>query len=1299
MSESTLALHRLYTPGGPVQLDKSLYVERQADRDILAHLRRGEYVYILSTRQVGKTSLIKCAARELQAEGVLSVNIDLNQLGTVTTPEQWYLGIITRVARKMLPDFEAVDWWNAKAHLNDTDRFSRFFDEVLLERKAERIVIFIDEIDTTFKLPFSDDFFAAIRAMHNQRGETPALERLSFVLVGVANKNDLISDAQRTPFNIAFPVELTDFTFEEALPLAEGFGLPDHEARQTLRWALDWTGGHPFLTQRLCRAIAGAGRDRWTESNINELVNEVFLKEAEKDSNLRAVRDLLLERAPDKEAVLRVYRDVLRGKRVTDEERSPIKSHLKLAGVVRADHRNRLVSRNRVYQHAFDLKWVQEHLPVDYRERFRVMRYAAMGLLALLLLTSTGLSIYAWTKKTQAEEFARREKIAADKEREARTDAEKFAKREKIAADNERAARIEAVMAAGKAKQAAENEKQAASSARQSEAKAVESSRVADEQQQRADEQSKIATSRELASHARSTMHAEPDLSFQLAARAVNFAPTSQAIETLREALPQTFLQAELVGHTATVNNAQFSPDGQRVVTASNDRTARVWEAATGKLIAELRGHTAMVNNAQFSADGQRIVTASDDRTARVWEATTGKLIAQLKGHTDSVSSAQFSANGQWVITATRKIRLGSTDSTACVWEATTGKLIAELKGHTDVVYSAQFSPDGQRIVTASYDRTVRIWEAATGKLITQFKGRNGSVYSVQFSPDGQRVVTSSEHKRSGNPIASTMGSSDNLRDTDNTARVWEAVTGKLIAELKGHNGSVYSAQFSADGLRVVTASSDRTARVWEATTGKLIAELKGHNDKVYSAQFSADGQRVVTASDDRTAHVWEATTGKLIAELKGHNGLVYSAQFSADGQRVVTASDDHTARVWEVAIARFIAELKGHTAPVLSAQFSADGQRVVTASGNISDNSSGNISDNLRSTDYTARVWEAATGKSIAELKGHTALVRSAQFSPDGQRVVTSSYDHTASFPNYESTARVWEAATGKIIAELKGHTAQVRSAQFSPDGQWIVTASDDRTARVWEAATGKTIAELKGHTAQVRSAQFSPDGQRVVTSSSDRTARVWEAATGKSIAELKGHTALVYSAQFSPDGQRVVTASDDRTARIWEAATGKSIAELKGHTALVYSARFSPDGQRVVTASDDNTARVWEAATGKLVAELKGHTDWVNSVQFSPDGQRVVTSSSDRTARVWEAATGKLIAELKGHTAPVRSAQFSADGQWIVTASEDHTAIIYPYEMFAPFDEILSRARRRTLREFTPEERARLRLDPSIK
>jgi hypothetical protein len=164
---------------------------------------------------------------------------------------------------------------------------------------------------------------------------------------------------------------------------------------------------------------------------------------------------------------------------------------------------------------------------------------------------------------------------------------------------------------------------------------------------------------------------------------------------------------AELKGHTGWVDSAAFSPDGggTRIVTASVDNTARVWDAATGAPIAELKGHTGWVNSAAFSPDGTRIVTASVDATARVWDAATGASLAELKGHTDSVSSAAFSLDGTRIVTASR-------DGTARVWDAATGASLAELMGHTESVISAAFSPDGTRIVTASWDKTARVWDS-----------------------------------------------------------------------------------------------------------------------------------------------------------------------------------------------------------------------------------------------------------------------------------------------------------------------------------------------------------------------------------------------------------------------------------------------------------------------------------------------------------------------------------------------------------------------------------------------------------
>ena len=286
------------------------------------------------------------------------------------------------------------------------------------------------------------------------------------------------------------------------------------------------------------------------------------------------------------------------------------------------------------------------------------------------------------------------------------------------------------------------------------------------------------------------------------------------------------------------------------------------------------------------------------------------------------------------------------------------------------------------------------------------------------------------------------------------------------------------------------------------------------------------------------------------------------------------------------------------------------------------------------------------------AVLGGHTSDVRSASFSPDGNRIVSASDDNTV---------RVWDASTGAELLELEGHTDRVRSASFSPDGNRIVSASWDNTVRVWDASTGAELLNLEGHRSSVNSASFSPDGNRIVSASWDNTVRVWDASSGSELLNLEGHTGDVSSASFSPDGNRIVSASDDNTVRVWDASTGAELLKLEGHRIWVTSASFSPDGNRIVSSSIDRTVRVWDAFSGTELLELEGHTSYVSSASFSPDGNRIVSASGDRTVRVWDASTGAELLKLEGNTGNVNSASFSPDGNRIVSASGDNTVRVW--------------------------------------
>ena len=602
---------------------------------------------------------------------------------------------------------------------------------------------------------------------------------------------------------------------------------------------------------------------------------------------------------------------------------------------------------------------------------------------------------------------------------------------------------------------------------------------------------------------------------------------------------------AVIPGHRGWVWKAAYSPDGTRIVTASADKSARIWDALTGAPLAILSGHSDSVRFAAYSPDGARVVTASRDKTARIWDARTGASIGVLLGHDRVVYCADFSPDGTSIVTA-------SGDKTARIWDVRTGAQLKVLSGHGENVFVSSYSPDGTRIVTASADKTARVWDARSGRLLLVLSGHDGPVYSAVYSPDSKRIVTGS---------------------LDKTARIWDADTGAELRVLAGHGEVVYSAAFSPDSARVVTASADKTARIWDAGTGAVLAVLAGHWDVVYGAVYSPDGTRIATSSADKTVRIWNANPDAARLVLSGHADHVNAAAYSPDGRRIATASKDKTARIWEAGTGAALAVLVGHDDVVESVAYAPDGKRIVTGA-----------------YGSTARIWDADTGAQITVLLGHNAAVDAATYSPDGTRVVTGSQD---------KTARIWDAGTGAQLAVLSGHDGIVNSAAYSPDGARIVTGSQDKTARIWDASTGASLASLIGHEGVINSASYSPDGTRIVTASADKTARIWDANTGAALAVLVGHDSMVHSAAYSPDGMRIISASGDKTARIWDARTGAPLLVLAGHGDAVYTAAYSRDGTHIVTASADKTARIWDS---RVPAGLDAQIIWSLSAQFDP-------------------------------------------------------------------------------------------------
>lgn len=390
----------IYTAGGTVQAGGGIYIPRKADKELLDLCRRRVFAYVLTSRQMGKSSLMVQTATQLRAEDIDTVIIDLTEIGTQLTAEQWYLGLLLEISDQLDLEADPIVWWEEHSHLGFAQRLTHFFTKIVIIEIDAPIVVFIDEIDTTLSLGFTDDFFAAIRAFYNARAKNPDLERLSFVLFGVAKPTDLIRDSQRTPFNIGQALRLEDFTYDEALPLAKGLDLPEPDSAGVLRRVLYWTNGHPYLTQKVLEIISRQPKFYREKAEVDTLIQRCFLEAGDKsESNLRFVRSFIIDRSHDIERLrlLDEYRRILKGKSVKDEDDLDVKSHLKISGLVRVD-RGRLVVRNRIYKKVFSYRWIQQSMAQFMPDR-RPMILSGLAVASLVILfRSLGLfeSIELW---------------------------------------------------------------------------------------------------------------------------------------------------------------------------------------------------------------------------------------------------------------------------------------------------------------------------------------------------------------------------------------------------------------------------------------------------------------------------------------------------------------------------------------------------------------------------------------------------------------------------------------------------------------------------------------------------------------------------------------------------------------------------------------------------------------------------------------------------------------------------------------------------------------------------------------
>lgn len=640
-----------------------------------------------------------------------------------------------------------------------------------------------------------------------------------------------------------------------------------------------------------------------------------------------------------------------------------------------------------------------------------------------------------------------------------------------------------------------------------------------------------------------------PETALLLAYEAVALNADTVTIQNLRAALLlPTVTELVLRGHTKEITKAEFSPDGTKIVTASADKTAIIWDSQAGEQLFTLTGHTDTVTDAAFSPDGTKVVTSSADKTAIIWDIQTGKPLRTLKGHTGGVVSTDFAPDGQLLVTA-------SDDTTAIIWDVQTGQQLLVLHEPGNEFSSpfpfasVAFSYDGRHILTTSANTSI-LWDAVSGEIIETRYHSTGPVYQAAFSPSDDSYA---------------VASFNNMTYVWGTAGTSKGVTLENAIHLSGHTSDVIGVAFAPDGKRLVTASKDGTAIVWDTATWNAITTLKGHSDAVRSAMFSPDGSRIVTASDDRTANVWNVQSNSSLNDIPVRTDSIstyYTAALNPDGTRIAT-DDSEGAIIWDPRSGTPDLILHGE-GWAHELDYSPDGTHLAAAL---------DMGNGMTS----AVIWDTADGRTLLTLRCPMSSVQNVRYSRDGNYIALACSN---------GTTQIWDTRSNVLVSTLDGHRGWVADIDFSPDGKHVVTVSEDKTGKIWDLASSNALLTLQGHTDIVNSVAYSPDGTRIATASRDKTTIIWDALTGQRLITLTGHNNWILSVAYSPDGKQIVTSSADNTAIVWDVENGQRQAILSGHTDQVRSALFSPDQKVILTASIDRSIRLHPLVADDLLA-----------------------------------------------------------------------------------------------------------------
>ncbi|NER83361.1 MAG: hypothetical protein F6K42_28175, partial [Leptolyngbya sp. SIO1D8] len=981
-----------------------------------------------------------------------------------------------------------------------------------------------------------DDFFALIRFCYNRRAVESDYKRLTFAIFGVATPTDLIADKQRTPFNIGRAIVLSGFSLAEAAPLAEGLNIQTPNTQAILQEVLNWTGGQPFLTQKVCQLLVTSSQTAlneplsippgmepfWVDSVVRDrLINN--WESQDEPEHLRTIRDRLLYDECRTGRLLGIYQRRLEGQVIpADDNRDQIE--LLLSGLM-VHQAGQLSSKNRIYESVFDLAWVQKQLNAlrPYSEAFEAWVTSQQMDESRLLRGQALQDAQAWARGKSLSDLDYRFLALGQEQEQAEIQRSLDLEKAEAAKRTTRLQRILLGITSGALAVVSLLGAAAFFQYRRA---------IASENTARLNEVQALISSAE----GQFAAHQELDALVDAIKAKRNLQALDEPHPELEAAADRALHQIvywmnernRLSGHQTSVLGVAYSPDGELIATSSGDSTVKLW-SQDGQLLHTFESAGTSYGIA-FHPQRPLLAAGSLDGTLKIWNIEDKILTQTIHAHAGPVWDVTFSNEQDFLVT-------GGADQQVKIWDLD-GTLLNTFSGHNSIVWQVAIDATDQWIVSTSLDNTAKVW-MTDGQLLSTLPAAasGGSLWSGTFNPTGDTIA---------------IGGDDRM------VQLWQP-DGTLIATLPGHTKRIERVKFSPDGKVIASAGLDRTmwVRGIDGTPWRIL-QIPGD---IRRFSFSPkDARTMVTSGTASTVQLrqWETP----LVQTLFLDDDIWDLAISPDGERIISG-DSPIVHVWD-RDRNTVATLDADQNTLFGFDYSPNGQMIAAVGAN-----------------GTVQLW-SATGELLHNLKGHVLQAWDASFSPDSQQLAAIAED---------GSVRIW-TIEGELIHTLQSDEERGLRIAFSPDGQQLVAARGDGSLQIW-SAEGNLLHEIDAHDAAVFGLSVSPDGQFFVSSSTDLTAKLWrwDGTLVRTFEER--HTNAIFGAAFSPDSQMIATASIDNTVILWS-LDGEPIKTLYGNGPGFKSVKFSSRGE-LVTVAEDGTLTRWNLDEVLALNELEYACTWI--------------------------------------------------------------------------------------------------------